>query len=328
VRWATAGALLAFAVAAAGDAAADLGARREPATRAELEGLDAFREAVGAYERGGADYREAITAFITLHYQQKRRAILGSLDREIAAEKTQLRQTQETAIRRLERFVAGHMGPNANAEATPDAMYRLAALYEERARGAADTSAELSVALRPAIALYKRILREFPAYRELSGVFYFLGHALNDAGRTSEAQQVWRSLACHDRYPYPVATDPRDPDRDQVTALGGDNDRTFRDPYPESCSAIARVGAPGADAKYVGEVWWRIGEWEFDQEEGEGAVVGKESGPWTYARAASAYEHALRLAKPPLYGVALYKYAWTLFKQQRYEASVRAFVDL
>ena len=32
--------------------------------------------------------------------------------------------------------------------------------------------------------------------------------------------------------------------------------------------------------------------------------------------------------KPPLYGVALYKYAWTLFKQQRYDAATREFVHL
>jgi hypothetical protein len=328
LRRAIAAALLAVGMAAAGVAAADPSAPREQPTRAQLDGLDAFREAVGTYERGGADYREAITAFIALHYQQKRRVILGSLDREIAAEKTQLRQARETTIRRLERFVASHVGPNANVEATPDAMYRLAALYEEQARSEADSGPELAAATRPAIALYKRIIREFPAYRELAGVYYFLGHALNDARRTTEAQQVWRSLVCHDRYPYPVAPDPSEADRDQVTPLEGDNDLTFRDPYPGSCIAIARFGAPGADSKYVAEVWWRIGEWEFDQEESEGGPVGRESGAWTYARAASAYGHALRLARPPLYGVALYKYAWTLFKQQRYQASVRALVDL
>ena len=32
--------------------------------------------------------------------------------------------------------------------------------------------------------------------------------------------------------------------------------------------------------------------------------------------------------KPPIYGVSLYKYAWTLFKQQRYETAVHEFVHL
>ncbi|HLK40904.1 MAG TPA: hypothetical protein VKU41_29325, partial [Polyangiaceae bacterium] len=52
------------------------------------------------------------------------------------------------------------------------------------------------------------------------------------------------------------------------------------------------------------------------------------SAVWDYNRAASAYTHSMQYKKPPLYGVALYKYAWTLFKQQRYEAAVREFVHL
>jgi tetratricopeptide (TPR) repeat protein len=49
---------------------------------------------------------------------------------------------------------------------------------------------------------------------------------------------------------------------------------------------------------------------------------------WDYNRAASAYSRAMQYKKPPLFGVALYKYAWTLFKQQRYEAAVHEFVHL
>ena len=52
------------------------------------------------------------------------------------------------------------------------------------------------------------------------------------------------------------------------------------------------------------------------------------SAVWDYNRAASAYTHSMQFKKPPLYGVALYKYAWTLFKQQRYESAVREFVHL
>src|ERR1019366_388709 len=37
---------------------------------------------------------------------------------------------------------------------------------------------------------------------------------------------------------------------------------------------------------------------------------------------------SMQYKKPPLFGVALYKYAWTLFKQQRYESAVHEFVHL
>ncbi len=86
---------------------------------------------------------------------------------------------------------------------------------------------------------------------------------------------------------------------------------------------------PGQEPKYVAEVWWRIGDWEFDQLDLKGGVVEYEPyAVWDYNRAASAYTHSMQFKKPPLFGVALYKYAWTLFKQQRYEAAVREFVHL
>ena len=315
---------------------------------------DVLREEAGVYQRGASDYRATIETVIELHYREKKRAILDGLDREIRTEKARLDEARATAIRRLEEFVASHSGKDALPEVTPDAMFRLAALYEERARAADDAGRDAGAALRPAIALYKRVIREFPAYREVAGVYYFLGHALADAGRPDEAQQVWRSLVCHDRYPYPVATDPHDPDRDVVTPLPQDRDAavwkkwratyrspraldhgpreetTFQDPYPSDCRMIPQPGVtPGAAPKYIAEVWWRIGEWEFDQlDAGGGVVEGEPYAVWDYDRAERAYAHAMQVATPPIYGVALYKHAWTLFKQQRYEAAVRDFVHL
>ncbi|MBV9945698.1 MAG: tetratricopeptide repeat protein, partial [Myxococcales bacterium] len=325
-----------------------------PPTPEQLAGYDAMRKEADAYERGAGDYKDTITTIITLHYEEKKRAILGGLDREIGIEKDELRKARGTAIRRLEEFVARYSGPTAQPEATPDAMYRLAALYEERARTEEDPNADTAVTLKPAIALYKRLIREFPSYKELAGVYYFLGHALNDARRTDESQQVWRSLVCHNHYVYPVAADPKNPDADTIVPLPQDHDEaywktwrgkyaipdslrkgppaetTFDDPYPQDCQMIPQPSMlPGSDPKYVAEVWWRIGDWEFDQQDLGGGVVEYEPfAVWDYDRAASAYTHSMQYKKPPLYGVALYKYAWTLFKQQRYEAAVHEFVHL
>ena len=79
----------------------------------------------------------------------------------------------------------------------------------------------------PAIALYKRILHDFPQYRELAGIYYYLGHALGDSSRIPEAQQVWRSLVCHNHYTYPVAPDPKDPSRDTLGKLVQDHDGDY-----------------------------------------------------------------------------------------------------
>ena len=323
-------------------------------TPQQVAAFQALRQEAEAYEHGALDYKDTITTIITLHYEEKKKAILGGLDREVGIEKGELKKARETAIKRLEDFVAKYSGANAQPEATPDAMYRLAALYEERARSDDDPNADSAVTLKPAIALYKRVVREFPSYTELAGIYYFLGHALNDARRTDEAQQVWRSLVCHNHYAYPVAPNAKDPDADTVTPLPQDHDEafwktwrnkyptpdslkkgpaedtTFDDPYPQDCTMIAQPNIlPGQDPKYVAEVWWRMGDWEFDQLDLAGGVVEYEPfAVWDYNRAASAYTRAMQLKKPPLYGVALYKYAWTLFKQQRYEQAVHEFVHL
>jgi tetratricopeptide (TPR) repeat protein len=344
-------ALLVASYAAAGEASS---LRPQPPTAGQIAAYEALRREASAYDQGASDYKDTVASIVTLHYQEKKREILGDLDREIGAEKVQLERARETAIRRLEEFVSSHSGAAAQPEATPDAMYRLAALYEERARAGDRTDADVAAALAPAIHLYKRVIREFPRYRELAGVYYFLGHALDDARRTDEAQQVWRSLVCHDRYPYPVAADPRDPERDVVAALPQDHDAaywkvwrarydrpgaltkarksetTFDNPYPSGCRAIEQPGVqPGQEPRYLAEVWWRMGEWEFDQNDAGGGVLeGEPSAVWDYDRAASAYRHALEFRRPPIHGIALYKYAWTLFKQQRYEAAVREFVRL
>ncbi|WP_438004400.1 hypothetical protein WME89_37265 [Sorangium sp. So ce321] len=333
-----------------------------PPTPAQLAALAALEKEAAAYEKAARDYRSAITRIVQHHYEDRRRRILSSLDREIETERKGLRDAREEAIRRLEVFVQRYSGPNAHPENTPDAMFRLAALYEERARTDSDVSEDLSVALLPAIALYKRVISEFPQYRELAGIYYYLGHALNDSVRFPEAQQVWRSLVCHNKYPYPVAPDPKDPTRDTVGKLPQDHDAdywtgwesrhptpigstpggravqsarraargqapavedetAYVDPYPDDCQPIPQKTALGAEPRYIAEVWWQIGDYHFNE-------IDRAGGPFNYNRAESGYRQSIKYKKPPVHGVAMYKLAWTYFKQQRYETSVRQFIEL
>jgi len=323
-----------------------------PPRAEEAAALKALQGEADAYERGARDYRDTVTAIVQSHYEAKKQAILLGADREIASEKRELGAARETAILRLEEFIAKYEGSRAAAEATPDAMYQLAAIYEERARSEEATQA-LSVGLEPSIALYRRVVREYPRYHELAGVFYFLGHAYEDAGRSAEAQQVWRSLVCQNLYAYPAPADPNNPRADLVIPLPQDNDEgywaawrrahpdprslksggpdtVYVDPYPSTCVPVTQPGLrPGEAPKYVGEAWWQIGNWEFDQQDLHGGYVrGEAAAVYDYDRAASAYVHSLESSRAPLYGVALYKYAWTLFKQQRYEAATRELVRL
>jgi hypothetical protein len=337
-----------------------------PPSPAQVGALQELGVEADAYEKAARDYRSAITRIVQYHYEDRRRRILSALDSEVVTEKKGLRDAREEAIRRLEVFVQRYSGPNAHPENTPDAMFRLAALYEERARTDTDSIEDLAQGLRPAIALYKRVIKEFSSYRELAGIYYYLGHALNDSGRVPEAQQVWRSLVCKNHYKYPVEADKKDPERDAVGRLPQDHDSdywtgwearhptpiglakgkatgkpaprarkqaqkeaeaavedelSYKSPYPDDCQPIPQKTQPGTDPRYVAEIWWQIGDWHFNEADPNG-------GPFNLNRAETAYQHSLVFKKPPVYGVAMYKLAWTYFKQQRYETSVRQFVEL
>jgi len=334
----------------------------------QLAALAELQKEAGAYEAGAKDYRGTITRIVQHHYEERRKRVITALDTEIDIERKGLDAARAEAIAKLEAFVARYSGVNAHPESTPDAMFRLAALYEERARASTDDSPEaLANGLEPAIGLYKRLLVEFPKYREIAGVFYYLGHAYADSARLDEAQQVWRSLVCHDQFVYPTEADPQDPRKDKVAPLPQDHDEEywrgweaqhpdagpaktsggakrpparaparpkngkggsdltdesgFLDPFPRTCKPVAQKTATGDEPRYLAEVWWLIGDYHFNE-------VSRAGGPFNFNRAESAYRHSLEFKKPPVYGVAMYKLAWTYYKQQRYRTSVTQFVQL
>lgn len=329
-----------------------------PPSGEQLQAFDALHVEAERYESEARDYRKSIARIVQHHFEERRQRLLAALDAEIQVEKRTLRDTRDEAIRKLEAFVQKYSGQNAGDEATPNAMFRLAALYEERSRTDSDQAEELATGLAPAIALYKRIVREFPKYEERAGVYYYLGHALNDSGRLEEAQQVWRSLVCNNAFSYPVPALPEDPTRDAIVPLpqdhtadywiGWENNHptpigkarvkaalaqgkgkpteladevAFKNPFPESCQPIAQTTDEGAEPRYLAEIWWQIGDYHFNE-------IGQEGGPFNFGRAEAAYRHSMAYKKPPVYGVAMYKLAWTYFKQQRYRASTQQFIEL
>ncbi len=322
----------------------ELPSRPEP-TPAQLAALAEMEREAQLYAQGAQEYRRAQTQIVKHHYEERRRRLITYLDREIELEKERVAQTREIAMRRLEEFVTRYSGPNADPQATPEAMYRLAALYEEKGR--ADFDLAIEKALAPAVGLYRQIIAEFPEYKEIAGVHYYLGHALNDSGRLEEAQQAWRALVCSNH--YSVSDDPKDKSKVLLQPLAQDHDDAFwnewyaRNPIPldqrtvdqqrskreeqiyvdpyEQCIALPQEVDPGQEPRYLAEVWWQLGNYHFDQLDAGG-------GPYAFNRAATCYEASMRYQKPPLYGVAMYKRAWTYYKQQRYRDAVHWYVEL
>lgn len=336
---------------AAAASAAGTTDRRLPTapTDKQLAALRSLTEEAELYQKAANDYRKVLTLVVRHHFQERRRRIISGLDQAVQLEQEKLTEWRAETIRRLEEFIQVYSGPNAHPESTPDAMYRLAALYEERAR--ADFDVELGQSLKPAIALYREIIAKFPAYSEVAGVHYYLAHAYNDSAEIETAQQVWRSLVCSNK--FSVQADPTAADKLLLQPLPQDHSEQFwNDWYNKNPIPLDQAGGPGAasqsygvaeeelqfinpylgceaqpqqvkegeEARYLGEAWWQLGNYHFD-----GLDFG---GPYALNRAAAAYENSQQYKKPPLYGVAMYKRAWTFFKQQRYEAAVRGFVKL
>jgi tetratricopeptide (TPR) repeat protein len=326
---------------------------------AQLKAFGILQQEARDYEAGSKDFRRNLTMIVRHHYEQRRQRVLTSLDREITEEKHGLDDARQEAIARLERFVERYSGANADPRSTPDAMFRLGALYEERAR--ANTDADLSTALDPAIAMYRRLIKEFPQYEEVAAVHYYLGHAYTDAARIEEGQQAWRSLVCNNR--YTVKDDPKDAGKIALDPLPQDHDdkfwqdwynknpvpldqagrggrpkaatkaaktaakpvsdgeeRVFVDPY-DGCKPLPQKVEGTDDPRYLAEIWWQLGNFHFDQ-------IDPHGGPYNLNRAVSAYDHSMEFKKPPIFGVAMYKQAWTYYKQQRYKTAVDWFVKL
>src|SRR5690606_1391752 len=175
------------------------------------------------YEAGAKDFRRTLTTIVRHHYEERRRRVLSALDKELVVEKEGLSTARGEAIRRLEEFVARYSGPNADPSATPDAMFRLASLYEVRWR--ADFDAYLTASLEPAISLYRRIIAEYPDYEEIAAVHYYLGHSLTDAARLDEGQQAWRALVCANK--FKVLPDPDDTGKVLLQPLPQDHDDEY-----------------------------------------------------------------------------------------------------
>lgn len=325
-----------------------------PPTPAQLKAFGILQQEAADYEKGTKEFRRNLTMIVRHHYEERRKRVLSALDRELSVEKRGLDESRDEAITRLEEFVARYSGSNADPRATPDAMFRLGALYEEKARAKSD--ADLSTGLEPAIAMYRRIIREFPQYEEIAAVHYYLGHSFTDAGRIDEGQQAWRTIVCASR--YSVQDDPKDAGKILLQPMPQDHDDkfwndwynknpvpldqakgkrvagkgtadkktvnaeelTFADPY-EGCKPLPQKVEPGEDPRYLAEIWWQLGNFHFDQ-------IDPHGGPYNLNRAVVAYQNSMQYTKPPIYGVSLYKLAWTFFKQQRYRTAVDNFVKL
>ncbi|MCB9626389.1 MAG: tetratricopeptide repeat protein [Sandaracinaceae bacterium] len=316
---------------------------RPPPTPEQIEALRLLEAEVGRFTNSGSTYRDTVVSLVRREYLRQRRSRDQWFARQIREEERLTNEARERAIALFERFIRRY--PN-DPNYTPDAMFRLGELYFERsavqfqeqydaatlARANGDETAmdALPTApdLNPTVEIYQRIVRQFPDYRRIDGVFYLIGYCLNEMGRAEEARDAWLALVCANRYHYnpdqaayrsgagdaaegaDAATDAAaaHPSLQLGAAVVDVRTQVFVNPYAECTPVIP-------DARFVSETWFRIGEYHFDDYMDDFAVD----------KSIAAYNVILRDPTDRNYGLALYKVAWAYYRANRFEQAVRHF---
>jgi TolA-binding protein len=246
---------------------------------------EAWLDAVRVYEVHARDLKEQLRELTERKYKERRAQIEYNARRQLEPVIARERRHRVEAIEAFERFVATH---GTDREYLPDAMFRLAELYYERvddeyqvalaeyrtayqqwkAEGSqGDAPPEPSKRFEPSIALYRRLINEFPEYRLLDGAYYLLGYTLRQQGDDKDGIVAWKTLV--ERFPK---------------------------------------------SRFYAEVWFRIGDQAFDDEDWGAAIA--------------AFSNVVPFTTSDFYDKSVYKLAWTYYLVNRFEDAVARFFEL
>ena len=280
--------------------------------------LDEMEKDVQHFAQMVTEYRGTAREILKRAYRDKVKSINAKYDPQINMNDRQAREYRRDAIGMFEAFLLKY--PN-DKRWTPDAMFRLAELYYEKSaeeyldadeayKKALDTpnppdTPPPRVDYTPTINLYRRLLTEFPSYRFLDAAYYLLGFCLGEMGEDQQAKQALLALVCSNRYKpldTPVPTPKPAP---RVPGSSATSDEDF---YKE-CTPVRK------ESKFIPEAWTRIGEFHFDN-------------PNELKFAIAAFRKVLTFKDSPYYDRALYKLAWSYYRDNRFPEAVREFDNL
>jgi tetratricopeptide (TPR) repeat protein len=258
-------------------------------------------------------FRKAAASIIKRTYLEKMKAIRDKYEPMISFNEKEEKQRRMDAIAVLEGFLRKYP---ADRKWTPDVMFRLAELYYEKAsdefltaqedyQKALDspnppTTPSPKADYSQTVNLYRRMLVEFPNYRLLDATYYLLGFCLGEMGQDAEARQALLALVCSNQYK------PLDPPA-KIEASSGLAKGPVVDHYKD-CTPIKK------DSKFLPEAWTRIGEMHFDAAELGWAI--------------SAYSRVLQFKDSSYYDKAIYKLAWSYYRDNRFLDAIKEFDGL
>jgi tetratricopeptide (TPR) repeat protein len=274
-----------------------------------VKNLDELAADVKHYTEMVTEFRATAREVMKRAFKDKMKAVSAKYDAQIDLNDRDARDRRKDAIAMFEAFLQKY--PN-DKRWTPDAMFRLAELYYEKSAedyldadeaykkavegpNPPDT-APPKVDYTPTITLYKRLLTDFPNYRFLDAAYYLLGFCLGEMGEDQAAKQALLALVCANKFK------PLDPPPPPPTNGG-------REDVYDGCTPVRK------DSKFLPEAWTRIGEFHFDS-------------PQELKYAIAAFKKVLGFKDSPYYDRALYKLAWSYYRDNRFPEAVREFDNL
>jgi cellulose synthase operon protein C len=181
------------------------------ATPEQAKEIEAFQKSYLRYEREIGSYRREVGRIVQSEYDQRRAEIEAVYDKEIRGLEILERERRDEAIAAFEEFLRKY--PN-NPRYSPDVIYRLAELYFEKANDdylLADERYQRQLELfelgriadepespgrnyDKTIALFQRLITDFPEYRYIDGGYYLLGFCLLRTEQDKEAKAAFEDL--------------------------------------------------------------------------------------------------------------------------------------
>ena len=283
---------------------------------------DELRDIEAEYERflGAANQHDTrMRAIARREYDTRTGELQKRYADRIAKSEAERGRRHGDTVALLEKFLKDHPGHD---QFTPDAMFRLADLYidvadeeveaalvaQETAGATANPpdAAAITADYSRSTALWEAILSKFPGYRQTPSTLYLLAYY----GKTKDERrslQVFLALACANKFKWNDAAS-KPPTREE--ALKRIERKDMRDPYAD-CAAY-----PGAELELVRHAWIRgVADYHFTI-------------PGELDEAIAAY---LKVAnggnESKLYAESLYKLAWSYYKRDRLNDSIRRFDD-
>ncbi len=292
-------------------------------TPEELEVLAEIEQDLKRYEASAGQHHRRMQAILSGEYKDRKGRLEARYAAKIANAEEQEYERRLSAIALLEKFVQDY--PD-HKKFTPDAMFRLADLYLEQAEYEFEKSFDdeadfaepdfsvgideegdlASVDYSKPLAMWEDIATKFPNYRQRASTLYLLAYYLKETEVERKALQVFRGLVCNNKYD-PLAEPEPVPDLAAArAALGEPASATVSNKY-EGCEALTD------NKTLIQDAWVRgIGDIHF--------LTAGELGS-----AIEAYNKVVGDKESKFYSEALYKLAWSYYRNDDFMEGIVAF---